>query len=250
MRRTDPDDLALMTATPPAPAAPPSPSADADTLERLLAARFSCRGFKPDPVPQPVIERILGMAQHTASWCNAQPWQVVVTRGAATERFRQAMLAEATSGSFEATPDFAFPHAYRGVYQERRRACGLALYDAVGVARGDRAASARQGLQNFALFGAPHVAIVTTDEGLGVYGVLDCGAYVSNFMVAATSLGVASIAQAALASRPRRVREHFGLGADRLVVCGISLGYADPDHPANRFRTGRAAIGDAVTWCE
>src|SRR5690606_22640415 len=102
---------------------------------------------------------------------NAQPWQVVITRGAATERFRAAMLAPA--GPDEPGPDFEWPIEYQGVYQERRRDCGLALYEAVGVPRGDREASARQGRENFRLFGAPHVAIITSEEKLATYGAVD-----------------------------------------------------------------------------
>ena len=219
---------------------------DAAVLERLLAQRFSCRGFLSRPVPQATLERIVTLAQRTASWCNAQPWQVHITRADATERFRQAMLAPAQAG--EPGPDFPWPREYRGVYQERRRECGLALYDSVGIARGDREASTRQGRENFRLFGAPHVALITSDAALDVYGAIDCGAYVANFMLAATGLGVASIGQAALASRPQRVRDFFGLPPDRRVVCGISLGYADPAHPANGFRTRRADVAAVVHW--
>ncbi|AGI24832.1 nitroreductase [Pseudomonas sp. ATCC 13867] len=103
-------------------------------------------------------------------------------------------------------------------------------------------------MENFRFFGAPHVAMITTDQALGVYGAVDCGAYVANFLLAAASLGVATIPQAALAVRPQRVRDYFGLSSDRLVVCGISLGYAEPSHPANSFRTTRADIATAVQW--
>jgi nitroreductase len=227
--------------TPPSSSAPAQApdTADSAVLQRLLDRRFSCRGFLPQPVPQDLIDRLLALAQRTASWCNAQPWQLVVTRGAATERFRQALFDEMQRASDEA-PDFDWPSAYRGAYQERRRECAFGLYDAVGIARGDRAASARQTLENFRLFGAPHVAIVTTPAELGIYGAVDCGAYVQNFMLAATSLGLASVAQAALATRPGFIRRHFGLPEDRRVVCGVSFGYEDPAHPANGFRTRRA----------
>jgi len=216
-----------------------------ETLERLMSSRFSCRGFLPKPVPRKDIERVVALAQRTASWCNAQPWQLVIASGEATDRFRRRLL----EGSAEpGAPDFPWPREYRDVYLQRRRECGFALYQSVGVARGDREGGARQHLENYRLFGAPHVAIVTSPEALGVYGAIDCGAYVSNFMLAARSLGIACIAQAALAYRPELVREHFNLPSDRLVVCGISFGYADPDHPANRFRTVRADSQDAVTW--
>ncbi|MBY0360879.1 MAG: nitroreductase family protein, partial [Phreatobacter sp.] len=163
-----------------------------------MAARHSCRAFRPEPIPRATIAAILTTAQKTASWNNTQPWQVVIASGGAVERFRALML-QLASGGAEPASDFPFPREYRGALLERRRACGFQLYDAVGVQRGDKAAYARQSLRNFALFDAPHVAIITTDEALGAYGALDCGAYVSNFMTAATAHGVATIAQAALA---------------------------------------------------
>ena len=49
-----------------------------DIIEKLLAARYSCRAFKPDQVPRAHIERVLNAAQKTASWCNSQPWQVAI----------------------------------------------------------------------------------------------------------------------------------------------------------------------------
>ena len=219
-----------------------------EEFERLLQQRYSCRGFLAKPVERATIERILEVAQRTPSWCNAQPWKVHIASGAATERLRAALAAHVRAHRSE--PDFAFPREYRGVYLARRRECGFQLYDAVGVARGDREASARQAMENYRLFGAPHVLIVTTDEALGVYGVLDCGAWVNNFMLAAGAAGVASIAQAALAAYPQPLREFFGIGEDRRIVCGISFGYEDMQHPANRFRTRRAGKEEVAAWTD
>ncbi len=219
-----------------------------DAFEALLKQRYSCRGFLARPVERATIERLLEVAQRTPSWCNAQPWQVHITSGAATERFRAALLAYAAS--HQAEPDYPFPREYRGVYLERRRECGFQLYEAVGVARGDRAASARQAMENFRLFGAPHALVVTTEEALGVYGVLDCGAWVNNFMLAAAAAGVACIAQAALAAHPKLLREFFSIGEERRIVCGMSFGYEDAGHPANQFRTSRATKEEVATWID
>jgi nitroreductase len=199
-------------------------------------------------VERATIERILELAQRTPSWCNAQPWKAHIASGAATGRLRAALLAYVTANKPD--PDYAFPREYRGVYLARRRECGFQLYDAVGVARGDRVASARQAMENYRLFGAPNAMIVSCDEALGVYGVLDCGAWLNNFMLAASSLGVACIAQAALATHPRPLREFFGIGEDRRIVCGMSFGYEDPQHPANRFRTRRAGRAEVATWID
>lgn len=221
-------------------------TSDFDTFDAILSRRYSCRAFRPDPVPRVVIERILTAAQKVPSWCNAQPWQVVVTSGAATDALR-GVLRDAVNGSADA-PDIAFPTAYDGVYRDRRRECGWQLYEAVGVEKGDRAGSARQMMRNFDLFDAPHAAIVSTDAELGPYGAIDCGGFVTAFTLAAEALGVQTIPQAAVAAFSPRLRAHFGLPEDRQIVCAISFGYADTDHPANGFRTRRAGLGEVVDW--
>jgi nitroreductase len=220
---------------------------DIDVVEKLLAARYSCRAFKPEPVPRAIIERVLAAAQKTASWCNSQPWQVTVLSGSAAQTFADAMYKAASDGAPHAG-DFPFPREYRGVYLERRRESGFQLYGALGIARGDKDAYRKQALENFRLFGAPHVAIITSDEALGVYGAVDCGGYVSNFMLAAQAAGLATIPQAALAGHSDVIREHLNLGEDRRVVCGISFGYPDAAHPANSYRARRANVSEAVTF--
>lgn len=228
-------------------ASTPADAEQIGVLERLLAERYSCRAYRPEPVPRAIIERVLTAAQRTASWCNSQPWQIVIVSGVEKERFRKVMVEAATSGGGEA-PDFPWPREYTGVYLERRRESGFQLYNTLGIARGDKAAYAKQALENFHFFGAPHVAVITTTEPLGVYGAVDCGAYVSNFMLAAQALGLGSIAQAALARRSDIVRQHLNLAEDRKVVCGISFGYPDGQHKINSYRTSRAALSEVVTF--
>ncbi len=215
-------------------------------FDRLLGERYSCRAFLARPVADDVIEELLRIAQRSASWCNSQPWQVIVTKGDATQRLRQAFFARASAHTPD--PDIEFPADYVGVYKQRRRDCATALYGSVGIALGDRDASAKQTMENFRFFGAPHLAVITTDRSLGVYGAIDCGIYIGAFLLAARSLGIASIAQAAIATQSGFIRQQFAIPDDRLVVCGISFGYADADHPVNRFRTRRAPLTEVVQW--
>lgn len=218
----------------------------ATDLDALFAARYSCRGYKSDLVPKEDIEQIVSIARRVPSWCNAQPWQLTITSGAETDRFRAALQNEVATGT--SVPDLPHPSAYTGVYQDRRRACGWQLYKAVGVEKGDRAGSTAQGMQNFALFGAPHTAIVTSPSDLGPYGAMDTGGFVTAFTIAAQTLGVASIAQAAVARYAPFLHQYFAIPKDRLILCAISFGYADPDHPANGFRTARAETDDIISW--
>ncbi|QOZ30955.1 nitroreductase [Bradyrhizobium sp. CCBAU 53421] len=218
-------------------------------LEELLNERYSVRAFEPREVPRDVIEHILSTAQRTASWCNSQPWQVLIVSGEAKERFRKAIYAEASRGLGD-DYDFTPPREYVGVYLERRRESGFQLYNTLGIARGDKAAYGKQALENYNFFGAPHVAVIHTNEPLGIYGAIDCGGYVSNFMLAAQALGLGTIPQAAIARHSGLIRRHFNLADDRRVVCGISFGYADNAHKVNSYRTSRATVADTVTFVD
>ncbi|KWF64248.1 nitroreductase [Burkholderia pseudomultivorans] len=222
-----------------------SSAADVETLERMAAERFTCRAYLPDAVPTDVIERIVEIAKRAASWCNVQPWHAIVTSRDTTERFRAALVAHAAQHP-GIDADMPFPDEYRGVYGERRREVGYALYAALGIARDDRPARERQVAENFRLFGAPHVALLTIPAELGPYAALDCGAFVASFLLAARAHGVATTAQAALAHHARFIRRYFGIGDERRFVCGIAFGYADMTHPANAFRSTRAATADVM----
>lgn len=216
------------------------------TLREALDARHSARAFASTPVPRDVIESILTTAQRAPSWCNSQPWQVVVSSGGAIETFRQALASYVET--HEMTLDLPGPTDYVGVYGERRREAGYALYRAVGIERSDRTGRARQAAENFSFFGAPHVAVITTDRDLGVYGAVDCGGYVSTLLLAAQEYGVATVPQASIAMYSDFVRAHLGIPEDRVIVCAVSFGYEDDTHPVNAFRTSRADIAEVVTW--
>lgn len=224
-------------------------TAHATVLEGLLRERRSCRAFLSRPVDRTTIAQLLTLAQRTPSWCNTQPWQIVLTSGDATTTLAEALFAHAGSEP-EVEPDIPFPPGYAGVYLQRRRVCGFQLYGALGIERGDRERGAAQARENFRFFGAPHFALITTDRALGPYGSIDCGGYVSTFLLAAEALGLGAIPQAAVAGYSRWLREYFKLPEDRLVVCGISFGYADPEHPANAFHTQREPLDDVVQWHE
>jgi len=221
-------------------------TADADVLRRLIERRHSARAYLPDPVPRALVEAAFEMAGRAPSWCNTQPWHVVVTEGEGTERFRKALGEQL--GRLAPAPDVPFPASYTGAHRERRLRTAVQLYDSVGIARDDRGASRAQTAKNFELFGAPHVAILSSAAELGPYGAVDCGVFLGNLLLAFESLGVAAVPQAALATYATFVREHFGLDATRLVLCGISFGWKDPGHPVNGFRTEREPLSSYLTW--
>ena len=218
----------------------------ADRFGTLLRARFSCRGYRPDPVPRALIDAALADAQHVPSWCNSQPWQVIACSAEETTRLAGALFDHAMHAPHQS--DIPFPARYEAEYKARRAECGWQLYEAVGVEKGDRAASARQMAENFRFFGAPQLLLVTTPKALGPYGVLDCGAFITAVLLGLQARGLGSIAMASVAGYAPFLRDWFCIAEDRDVVCGIAVGWPDMDHPANGFRTTRAGAGEVIDW--
>lgn len=217
-----------------------------ETYEELLKSRYSCRAYQKRTVPEDVIKQIVTVAGRVPSSCNAQPWQLAITRPETTEELAAAFHAHVQGAKMD--PDVPWPEAYEGLYKERQFECGMQLYAAAGIAREDKRARAEQSLENFRFFGAPHMALVSSPKALGPYGLADCGSFACAFCLAARALGVASIIQAAPAGFAPFLRERLSIAENRDILCAISFGYEDKDAPINGFRTSRASASEIIDW--
>ncbi len=215
-------------------------------LFAALAGRRSVRGFLPDRVPPPTLLRIFETARRAPSWCNIQPWRVWVTSGQATARLTASLTAAVEAGQVGPT-DFPFPDGYPEPYRGHRKRYGVALYEAMGIAREDGEARHQAWMRNFVAFEAPHVAMVGIDRRFGVYAALDVGCWLQSVLLAAHGLGVATCPQASLATCPAAVRDVLPVPDEVGLLFGIALGYGDDAAPANACSTGRAPLVDNVT---
>lgn len=219
-----------------------------DELEATWRARASKRAFRPDPVPHATLVRLFEAAQATPSWCNVQPWRVHVTEPPATAALAGALQAAARSGP--PASEVPFPPAYPSPYKEHRVACGVALYRAMGVARDDQAGRYAAWLRNYALFDAPHVAIVACDRRLGPYVYVDVGVWLGYLLTAAAALGLDTCPMASVAAYPAPLRAHLPIAESDVILFGLAIGHADPDAPANACRTTREPVAANVTFIE
>jgi nitroreductase len=217
-------------------------------FQTLLSQRQSCRAFLDHPVARAQVQEIIEDAQKVPSWCNSQPWQVFLTDGTQTRDLATALFDHSATAPHAS--DIPFPTRYEGPYKERRRSCGWQLYDAVGIEKGDRAGSLRQMRENYRLFGAPNFMLVTSPKALGPYGALDCGAFVTAFLLGLQARGLGGIAMASVAGFSPFMRDWFTVPDDRDILCGIAFGHPDHSHPANSFRTERAPFAGVATWKE
>lgn len=216
-----------------------------DDLRALLEARTSVRAFAPTPLPRARLTALFATAQRAASWCNIQPWRVVVTEPPATDRLRAALTAAATSAM--PSPELPIPLEYPEPYQTHRRASGGALYQAMGIARDDKAGRFTAFLRNFALFDAPHVAVVSVDRRLGPYALIDVGVWLGTLLAAAAADGIATCPMASIATHPKVLRAALPIAEEQQVLFGLALGLA-ADAPANACRTARAPVDANVTF--
>jgi nitroreductase len=217
-----------------------------EDLERSWTERSSKRAFKPQPVPRATLERMFEAAQKAPSWCNVQPWRVAITEPPVTGELATTLQAAAKSGFPH--PEIAFPMEYPSPYKENRIACGAALYTAMGVAREDKAGRYDAWLRNYALFDAPHVAVVSCDRRLGPYAYVDVGVWLGYVLTAATALGLDTCAMASVAAYPEPLRARLAIAETDVILFGLVIGYADEEAPANTCRTTRDEASKNVSF--
>lgn len=217
-------------------------------FQEALTTRRSIRGFLDEPIPAEELRAIFEDAQRAPSWCNIQPWRVWVTSGEETTRLTNALLHAADhmgakAGASTVETDFPWPPGYPGEYGEKRKACGIALYGAMGIRREDGAKRAAAWRNNFAAFGAPHIAMVGVDPHFGMYGSLDVGCWIQSLLLSVHARGYGACAQASLALFPEAVRSVIDIPSEIGLLCGIAIGKVDPDAPANQCWTARDLEG-------
>jgi nitroreductase len=90
--------------------------------------------------------------------------------------------------------------------------------------------------------------IFTLDEDLEIGSWLDLGIMIGAVMIAARGHGLDTCPQAAFADFHSIIRPMLGIRENEIIICGMALGYADPDAPVNRLVTERAAVAEFTTF--
>ncbi len=218
------------------------PQTASGAIGAALAGRRSIRAFLPTTVSREVIGRILDVSRRAPSASNMQPWKAHVLTGAARDRLSAALL-EAHDAGVPAQREYDYyPQTWREPYLARRRAVGWQLYEAIGIGKGDRAASKRHHGRNYQFFGAPVGLIFSLDKDLGRGSLIDFGMFLQSIMIAARGEGLETCPQAALANYPHIVRQQLGIPDSEMILCGMSLGYADLSAPENSFTADREPV--------
>ncbi len=218
-------------------------------VREAVTSRFSCRAFRPDPVPEEVVREIVERAARAPSGGNVQPWRVDAIAGERVEALKALLahrMGELPRG--EGTEYPIFPPDMKEPFRTRRFAVGEQLYRAIGVARADRPARLRQYARNFEFFGAPVGLFFAIDRSLDVAQWSDLGGYVQTVMLLARAYGLHTCPQEAWASWHRTVSAFLNLPPEYMLFCGMALGVADLDAPINSWRSPREPLDSFATF--
>jgi nitroreductase len=210
----------------------------------LISERRSVGAYLPTPVADALLHEVLVQARLAPSGANLQPGAFVQVRGAVREALSADLVAAWQHGRIEAEDYSYFPQPLPHSLRRRQVAAAQAMYGALGVARDDRAGRDAQFARNFQFFDAPVALIVTIAHDMGSGCYMDLGMTLYGLMMAAQAKGLSTCAIGALASYPNLSRSHLGLDASSHIVCGMALGYADPEAPVNQTQTTRCALDD------
>lgn len=228
-------------------------SAEVELVDQAITSRRSVRAFLPTPVAREDIEAILDVARRAPSGSNTQPWKVYVLTGESKARLSESVLAaydhpEADSLHREEYP--YYPRTWIDPYQSRRRKVGWDLYGLLGIGRADKERMHAQHARNFRFFDAPVGIIFTIDRVMEQGSWLDYGMFLEAVMVAARARAIDTCPQAAFTQFHRVIAEHLGLTDDQMVVCGMSMGYANPAAIENTLVTERAPVSDFTRFLD
>ncbi|MAD46849.1 MAG: nitroreductase [Oceanospirillaceae bacterium] len=217
------------------------------SLTDILNSRYSVRAFKQDAVDPAVLQEVFTAAQKSPSNCNVQPWKTYVVSGAKKDELKNQLVSVVMKQQTP-EPEFNWKVAYQGIHRERQFGSAAALYNAMGIEREDKMKRNMAMLRNWAFFDAPHVAFFTMDKYLDIMGAVDVGIYAQTLTLLLKERGIDSCMQGALGQFPQPVKEFLNIPDEKGILFGMSFGYADDSADANKCRTDRADLDDAVAF--
>ncbi len=212
-----------------------------DTASALIT-RKSVRAFLNKSVSKALIEKILDKARHAPSGKNSQPWNVSVVTGR-TKQILDKKLEEAFWNKHERKMEYNYyPQQMPPEFKAKAIECGMLLYETLNIKRDDTETRLKQWAKNYSAFGAPTTLYFFVHNLADKGSFLDYGLFLQSVMLMATSLGLATCPQAALAEFPDIVKSELGYSTNYTLVCGLAIGYEDTKAPINNYRTPRDEV--------
>ncbi|MDF1719349.1 MAG: nitroreductase [Minwuia sp.] len=219
-------------------------------FDELVHARRSIRGYKPDPVPQALIEEVIELATGAPSSMNTQPWHLHVVTGAPLDRIRQGNSERMLAG-IKPQREIATHGEYQGVHRQRQVEIAIQLFEAMGIERDNKERRQDWVMRGFRQFDAPVSIVIAYDKNLepgGTVAHFDLGAVTYGLVLAAWSRGLGSVINGQGIMQSAVVREHARIPEDQVIMTCVAMGYPNDDFEANAVKSTRRPIGEVATF--
>jgi nitroreductase len=217
---------------------------------KTIATRHCKRAFIKKEIDKNTILKILDISRNAASSKNTQPWQVYAVSGEKLSSLTNIMTEKFDNNIFD-EPDYQYsPHPLSETHLERARNCGFSLFKLKNIERKDIEKRKAHDRENFECFGAPLLLLMILDNDSLNGTFLDIGLYLQNIMLASTSLGLGSCPQYSLTSYSKTIKKELSIPEDKILVCGLCLGYPDENAVVNSFIPDRIPVEKFTTWLD
>jgi nitroreductase len=228
-------------------------TAEQKIVDEAIVSRKSIRAFLPTPVDCADVEAILNVAARAPSGTNTQPWKVYVLTGTIKEKLSAEILRAHNDPVLnkQHVEEFSYyPREWKSPYIERRRKVGWDLYSLLGLTRENKTGMHAQHGRNYLFFDAPVGMMFTIDRMMEQGSWLDYGMFLQNIMIAARGRGLDTCPQAAFTQYHRIIADILQLSQNEMVVCGMSLGYADMSRVENSLVSERVPASEFTRFLE
>jgi nitroreductase len=212
-------------------------------LDEAITERHSTRMFLPQSVPRALVDESLALAQRAPSNSNVQPWHMLFASGPPRDHLVAALLDAARRRPPNIPP---LPESF----QHFRGELGAQVYGAMGITPEDTAKYAAAVLRNWEFFRAPLIGIVCMHRDLGRADALSVGMYLQTLLLALTERGLGTCVEVSVTGYPEIVRAQLAIQEELSILCGLAVGYPDPDFPANRLHVSREPIDKNVVFLD
>jgi nitroreductase len=199
--------------------------------------------LRDKPVPRELLDESLALAMRAPSNSNIQPWRLFLATGPRRDRLVEALVEQASKG-FPQT--MGIPESYAPLRQQ----LGALVYGAMGIARHDAEGRRLAQLRNWEFFRAPVAGVVCMHRDLGLVDSLGVGMFLQTLVLALTERGLGSSVAVSIAHFPDVLREQLDIPDELQPLCGLAVGYPDPEFPANQTRVPRNPVEQNVVFLD
>ncbi len=213
-------------------------------LFEAIEGRKSIRAFKPDPVSNEMIEKILQLAVKAPSAINLQPWEFTVVWGREKERLCRRLLKAYSERRVSCSPETTRPlpsevdRRRRELFQEMRP-----YVDQLAVSFED---FINEG--SFDFYGAPAAIIISMDQAFPKSRSLCIGAALGYLVLAAHAHGLGTCPIGIITAFEDDIKDQLNIPEGKEIILGVALGYPDWENPINGFKSSRENPANITRW--